>query len=119
MTEDMNTNSAGNNSARRIVVARPVHTIQDLGAGIIAAVYAPDSRQSRDTRRVRDREEVRDQGEVMDARPVPRNLDALADLLRETQIDQLVVAEWQVPAPLTLRLREVLRNEGISLTMGM
>lgn len=76
-----------------IVIARPVRSIEDLGAGILDAVYASD------------------------ARPVPRNLDALADLLRETQASRLVVSDWRVPEEQSKRLRQVLALEGVQLRL--
>ncbi|WP_087117726.1 hypothetical protein [Corynebacterium urinipleomorphum] len=76
-----------------IVIARPVRSIEDLGDGIIDAVYASDER------------------------PVPRNLDALADLLRETQANRLVVSDWRVPEEQSERLRQVLAVEGVQLRL--
>lgn len=76
-----------------IVIARPVRSIEDLGAGILDAVYASDER------------------------PVPRNLDALADLLRETRANRLVVSEWRVPEEQSKRLRQVLALEGVQLRL--
>lgn len=76
-----------------IVIARPVRSIEDLGAGILDAVYASDER------------------------PVPRNLDALADLLRETRANRLVVSEWRVPEEQSRRLRQVLALEGVQLRL--
>lgn len=80
-----------NTSPNTIVIARPVRSIEDLGAGIIDAVYASDER------------------------PVPRNLDALADLLRETQASRLVVSDWRVPEELTGKLLYVFAHESIRL----
>lgn len=80
-----------------IVIARPIHSIEDLGAGIIAAVYA---------------------SEEPDARPIPRNLDALADLLRETQANRLVVSDWRVPDDLADRILRVFAHEGLTLVRG-
>lgn len=74
-----------------IVIARPVHSIEDLGAGIIDAVYASDER------------------------PIPRNLDSLADLLRETRARRLVVSDWRVPEELTGKLHNVFSRESIIL----
>jgi len=76
-----------------IVIARPVRSIEDLGAGILDAVYASDER------------------------PVPRNLDALADLLREIRANRLVVSEWRVPEEQSKRLRQVLALEGVQLRL--
>lgn len=84
------------NPANTVVISRPVHTIEDLSLGIIAAVY--------------------DDEELIDARPVPRNLDALADLLRETQVSRLVVTDWRVSEELTSKLLHVFDNEHISLS---
>ncbi|KGF21655.1 hypothetical protein [Corynebacterium tuscaniense] len=82
--------------AHTVVLVRPVYSIADLGLGIIAAVY--------------------DDEDLTDARPVPRNLDALADLLRETQVSRLVVANWRVCEELTAALLHVFDNEGILLS---
>lgn len=74
-----------------IVIARPVHSIEDLGVSIIDAVYASDER------------------------PIPRNLDSLADLLRETRASRLVVSDWRVPEELTGKLHNVFSRESIIL----
>lgn len=78
-----------------VFVTRPVRAVEDLGAAIIAAVYGA--------------------GEQAEARPVPRNLDALADLLRETQVRRVVVTDWRVPEASIGGLLEVLADEGVEL----
>lgn len=78
-----------------VFVTRPVRSVEDLGAAIIAAAYGPAETE---------------------ARPVPRNLDALADLLRETQVRRVVVTDWQVPEVSVAGLLDVLADEGVELT---
>ena len=75
-----------------VFVMRPVRSIEDLGVAIIAAVYG-----------------------TADARPVPRNLDALADLLRETRVKRVVVTDWGLPEASIGGLLEVLADEGVAL----
>lgn len=76
-----------------VFVTRPVRSIEDLGAAIIAAVYG-----------------------ATDSRPVPRNLDALADLLRETRVTRVVVTDWGMPEASIGGLLEVLTDEGVELS---
>ena len=76
-----------------VFVMRPVRSVEDLGAAIIAAVYG-----------------------AADARPVPRNLDALADLLRETRVKRVVVTDWGMPEASIGGLLEVLADEGVELS---
>lgn len=95
-------------ASNTIVIDCPVRSIEDLGAGIIAAVYAPEERTSSQFTGPANPDE----------RPVPRNLDALADLLRETQAHHLVVTDWHIPTELADRLLDVLALEGVQLTSG-
>ena len=85
-----------------VFVMRPVRSIEDLGAAIIAAVYGAGVAASPD-------------GASPDARPVPRNLDALADLLRETRVKRVVVTDWGMPEASIGGLLEVLADEGVAL----
>ena len=90
-----------------VFVMRPVRSIEDLGAAIIAAVYgaapaSPDGASS--------------DAASPDARPVPRNLDALADLLRETRVTRAVVTDWGMPEASIGGLLEVLADEGVELS---
>lgn len=78
-----------------VFLTRPVRSVEDFGAAIVAAVYGA--------------------GEQAEARPVPRNLDALADLLRETGVKRVVVTDWRVPAASIGGLHEVLADEGVAL----
>lgn len=99
-----------NNSAKTAVISRPVHSIADLGAGIIDAVYDPDKPASTSPSPGANPDP--------DARPVPHNLDALADLLRETQTDRLVVTNWRASEELTGKLLNVFAHEGVTLVRG-
>jgi len=81
-----------------VFVTRPVRSIEDLGAAIIAAVYGAGA------------------SEDADARPVPRNLDALADLLRETRVTRVVVTDWGMPEASIGGLLEVLADEDVELS---
>ena len=81
-----------------VFVTRPVRSVEDLGAAIIAAVYGAGA------------------SEAADARPVPRNLDALADLLRETRVTRVVVTDWGMPEASIGGLLEVLADEDVELS---
>lgn len=80
-----------------VFVTRPVRSVEDLGAAIIAAVYGAGAASP-------------------DSRPVPRNLDALADLLRETRVTRVVVTDWGMPEASIGGLLEVLADEGVELS---
>ncbi|WCZ35032.1 MULTISPECIES: hypothetical protein [Corynebacterium] len=86
-----------------VFVMRPVRSIEDLGAAIIAAVYGAGAAASPD-------------GASPDASPVPRNLDALADLLRETRVKRVVVTDWGMSEASIGGLLEVLADEGVELS---
>lgn len=101
-------------SAKTVVISRPVHSIADLGAGIIDAVYAPDKPASTSPSPGANPDSNPDP----DARPVPHNLDALADLLRETQTHRLVVTDWRASEELTGKLLNVFSHEGVILVRG-
>ena len=77
-----------------VFVTRPVRSVEDLGAAIADAAYGHAAAQ---------------------ARPVPRNLDALADLLRETQVRRVVVTDWRVPEASIGGLLDVLADTGVEL----
>lgn len=77
-----------------IFLANPVHTLEDLARGILTAAYGPKDATDR---------------------PVPTNLDALADLLRETQVKRVVVASWRVEGSSTSKMRAVFEDEGVTL----
>lgn len=91
-----------------VFVMRPVRSIEDLGAAIIAAVYGAGAAASPDG--------ASPDGASPDARPVPRNLDALADLLRETRVKRVVVTDWGMPEASIGGLLEVLADEGVELS---
>ncbi|WJY90227.1 hypothetical protein [Corynebacterium confusum] len=48
-------------------------------------------------------------------RPAPRNLDALADFLRELGLDSIVCADWCLPEADSRRLRRVLDDLDVRL----
>ena len=85
-----------------VFVMRPVRSIEDLGAAIIAAVYGAGAAT----------DAASPDAVSADARPVPRNLDALADLLRETRVKRVVVTDWGMPEASIGGLLEVLADEG-------
>lgn len=91
-----------------VFVTRRVRSIEDLGAAIIAAVYGAGAAASPDA--------ASSDGASPDARPVPRNLDALADLLRETRVTRVVVTDWGMPEASIGGLLEVLADEGVELS---
>lgn len=78
-----------------VFVTRPVRSVEDLGAAIIVAAYGCAAAETR---------------------PVPRNLDALADLLRETQVRRVVVTDWRVPEASIGGLLDVFADTGVELT---
>lgn len=88
-----------------VFVTRPVRSIEDLGAAIIAAVYGAGASE----------DAASPAPASPDARPVPRNLDALADLLRETRVKRVVVTDWGMPEASIGGLLEVLADEGVEL----
>lgn len=91
-----------------VFLTRPVRSVEDLGAAIIAAVYGTGAAASPDG--------ASPDGASPDARPVPRNLDALADLLRETRVKRVVVTDWGMPEASIGGLLEVLADEGVELS---
>ena len=91
-----------------VFLTRPVRSIEDLGAAIVAAVYGAGAAASPDGASPGDASP--------DARPVPRNLDALADLLRETRVKRVVVTDWGIPEASIGGLLEVLADEGVELS---
>ena len=78
-----------------VFVTRTVRSVEDLGAAIIVAAYGCAAAETR---------------------PVPRNLDALADLLRETQVRRVVVTDWRVPEASIGGLLDVFADTGVELT---
>lgn len=77
-----------------VFVTHPVRSVEDLGAAIITAAYGRAAPETR---------------------PVPRNLDALADLLRETQVRRVVVTDWRVPEASIGGLLDVFADTGVEL----
>ena len=94
-----------------VFVMRPVRSIEDLGAAIIAAVYGAGASEA-----AASPAPASPAPASPDARPVPRNLDALADLLRETRVTRVVVTDWGMPEASIGGLLEVLADEGIELS---
>ncbi|MCZ9291801.1 hypothetical protein [Corynebacterium lehmanniae] len=93
-----------------VFVTRPVRSIEDLGAAIIAAVYGAGASED-----AASPAPASPAPASPDARPVPRNLDALADLLRETRVTRVVVTDWGMPEASIGGLLEVLADEGVEL----
>ena len=96
-----------------VFLTRPVRSIEDLGAAIIAAVYGAGAAASPGDASP---DATSPDGASPDARPVPRNLDALADLLRETRVKRVVVTDWGIPEASIGGLLEVLADEGVELS---
>lgn len=103
------TNDAWSDSVNTIVVSHPISSTEDLGAGIISAVYADVSDPD---------EPAATFSSEAATRPIPRNLDALADLLRETHVKRVVAWDWRAPDELTGKLLNVFANEGVELARG-
>lgn len=95
-----------------VFVMRPVRSIEDLGAAIIAAVYGAGATSEAAV----PPDASSPAASSPDARPVPRNLDALADLLRETRVKRVVVTDWGMPEASIGGLLEVLADEGVELS---
>ena len=95
-----------------VFLTRPVCSIEDLGAAIIAAVYGAGATSEAAAATAASSPDA----SSPDARPVPRNLDALADLLRETRVTRVVVTDWGMPEASIGGLLEVLADEGIVLS---
>ena len=95
-----------------VFLTRPVRSVEGLGAAIIAAVYGAGAATSPDGASP---DAASPDAASANARPVPRNLDALADLVRETQIKRVVVTDWRVPGASIGGLLEVLADEGVAL----
>ena len=95
-----------------VFVTRPVRSIEDLGAAIIAAVYGAGATSEA----AAPPDASSPAASSPDARPVPRNLDALADLLRETRVKRVVVTDWGMPEASVGGLLEVLADEGVELS---
>lgn len=49
------------------------------------------------------------------ARPAPKNLDAMADLLREFRVEKIICADWQLSGGETSDLLRVFEDLGVSL----
>ncbi|KQB86853.1 hypothetical protein [Corynebacterium lowii] len=49
-----------------------------------------------------------------DNRPAPKNLDAMADLLREAQVRTIICAQWELPPPDDRAVRAVFHDLGIA-----
>ena len=77
-----------------VFVTHPVRSDEDLVAAIITAAYGRAAPETR---------------------PGPRNLDALADLLRETQVRRVVVTDWRVPEASKGALLDVFADAGVEL----
>lgn len=106
-----------------VFLTRPVRSVEGLGAAIIAAVYGAGSATSSGAATSPDGaspdaaspDAASPDAASANARPVPRNLDALADLLRETRVTRVVVTDWRVPGASIGGLLEVLADEGVAL----
>ena len=79
-----------------IWVTRPVRSVADLGAAINVAVYGPEAAAER---------------------PVARNLDALADVLREIspRYSKVVVADWGLTGTSASKMLNVFEDAGVQL----
>ena len=79
-----------------IFIARPVRTLEDLGRAIASAAFGPAGAAER---------------------PAAANLDALADLLRETRVKRVVVADCGLPEASLRSVLEVFADEGVELVI--
>ena len=74
-----------------ILLTSPVATVAELTAAISQAVFGCE-------------------------RPAPRNLDGLADLLRESRITRVIACDWQLDPNATRRVVEVFRDNNVTLS---
>lgn len=81
---------AGARTPRRVDIAGPVGTVVELAEALSAAVFGP-------------------------RRPAPRNLDGLADLLREARVGEVAVRGWRLSPAAGERVEEVFRDNGVRL----
>lgn len=73
-----------------VLITSPVASVEELARAISTAVFGP-------------------------SRPAPKNLDGLADLLRETRVSRVIVSDWQLDEASTERVLEVFEDTGVGL----
>lgn len=73
-----------------VLITTPVHSVEELAWAISTAVFGP-------------------------GRPAPRNLDGLADLLRESRVTRVVVTDWYLDAVATERVLAIFGDLGVTL----
>lgn len=73
-----------------VLITTPVHSVEELAWAISAAVFGS-------------------------GRPAPRNLDGLADLLRESQATRVIVSDWRLDDLATEHVLAVFADIGVGL----
>lgn len=73
-----------------VLLTAPVESVADVAAGISRAVFGTQ-------------------------RPAPRNLDGLADMLREAHVTRVIACDWQLSAVDTMRVLEVFSDNNVTL----
>ena len=84
-------NTSHHRGRNPILLTAPVASVAELAAAISHAVFGYE-------------------------RPAPRNLDGLADLLRESRISRVIACDWQLDAEDTRRVVEVFRDNDVTLS---
>lgn len=75
---------------KSMLIDAPVTSLHDLTTAISTAAFGP-------------------------LRPAPRNLDGLADLLRETQVSRVIVPAWCLDEDAAERVMRVFDDLGVDL----
>lgn len=73
-----------------VLITAPVASVADVCAALSGSVFGPE-------------------------RPAPRNLDGLADLLREAHLTRVVACDWRLPADDTRKVLAVFRDNRVEL----
>ena len=73
-----------------ILLTGPVSTVADVCVALSGSVFGPE-------------------------RPAPRNLDGLADLLREARPARVIASDWRLPADDTRKVLAVFRDNRVEL----
>lgn len=73
-----------------VLITSPVNSVAELNSAISAAVFGR-------------------------SRPAPRNLDGLADLLREAGMPKVIVSDWRLSDDETQKVLRVFADIGVAL----
>ena len=76
-----------------VLINDTLHSLEDFYAALASSLWLPHNQE----------------------RPVPRNLDHMADLLKETRVKKVICSYWRLPDAETARILEVFEDLGIAL----